>query len=146
VKIFWTLLIITLSMATAAIAAEEGGPAVRQGGQIGELRTFIANGLTSGGKTMFTTPSVGWFTVTEICANTADEDERQFEVHVFAGQLHVTTLTAEEGGIGQLPKCIQFPSGMVLPRNTVVTCKGGGQHECWITGICSRDCNLPASN
>lgn len=133
--------IVFLSMTAGAFAAEEGGPAVRQGGLIGELRTFTANGLSSSGTVLFTTPLNGWFTITEVCGNTAKSNEREIDVRVFAGSLHIATLQEPEGGAQ--PKCVQFPSGMVLPRATAVTCEGGGQHECWVTGVCSRDCNLP---
>jgi hypothetical protein len=136
--------VIALSLATIANAVEDGGPVVRQGGTIGELRTFTARGLSSSGTVMLTTPVTGWFTVTEICGNTTKSNDREIDVRVFAGQLHIATLQEPEGGAQ--PKCLQFPSGMVLPRNTQVTCEGGSSHECWITGICSRDCNLPASN
>jgi len=139
-RIVWVV-VVWLTVATAAFAAEEKGPVVRQGGTIGELRTFTASGLSSGGTLMFTTPLVGWFTITEICANTTKSNERDIDVRVYAGDFHVTTLQEPEGAAQ--PKCLQFPSGLVFPRNTPVTCEGGSAHECWITGICSRDCNIP---
>jgi hypothetical protein len=127
--------------AAMAFAAEERGPAVRQGGQIGELRTFFASGLSGQGRLLFTTSASGWFTVMEVCGNTTRSDNGDINVRVFAGDFHVATLSENEGGAQ--PKCVQFPSGLVLPRLTQVRCEGGDGEECWVTGVCSRDCSIP---
>lgn len=143
-KIF-LILLMTMTLATVAAAdtAEERGPVVRQGGLLGELRTFIASGLSGSGTPLFTTSATGWFTITQICGNTTKTDQRDINVVVMAGQLHVTTLHEPQGGAQ--PVCVEFPTGMVLPRSTTVSCQGGSGHECWVTGVCSRDCNLPAN-
>ena len=136
--------ILASTLAVAANATAQAGPAVRQGGLIGELRTFIAPSLNSNGTVLFTAPNTGYFVINEICANTTRSNDREIDVRVFAGSLHLATLSAPEGG--EQPKCVQFTSGMVVPRGAQVKCEGGSNHECWVTGVCSRDCNLPASN
>lgn len=136
-----SLAIIATSFAAAASAADRNGPAVRQGGLIGELRTFIGPSLSSSGTVLFTAPATGYFVITEICGNTTKSNDRAIDVRVFAGDLHLATLTEPEGGAQ--PKCVQFPSGMVVPAGAQVKCEGGSGHECWVTGVCSRDCNLP---
>lgn len=140
---FWVLLIMLIPFAAMGDTAEANGPVVRQGGLLGELRTFIASGLSGSGTPIFTTSATGWFTITEICANTTKTNQRDINVVVMAGDLHVTTLFEPQNGLQ--PKCVVFPTGMVLPRNTTVTCVGGSGHECWVTGVCSRDCVLPAN-
>ena len=133
--------IAVLLMSTAAYAAEERGPAVRQGGQIGELRTFFLSNLSGAGKVALTTSAGGWFTVMEVCGNRTKSDNGDINVRIIAGDFHVATLSAPEGGAQ--PRCVQFPSGLVLPRLTQVKCEGGDGEECWVTGICSRDCTIP---
>lgn len=140
----WLWMMTVLLVATAVNAAEEGGPVVRQGGMIGELRTFTARGLSSSGTQLFTTPATGWFTLSQVCGNTTKSNDRDIDVRIFAGDLHVATLFEAEGGTQ--PKCFYFPAGMVLPPNTPVKCEGGSSHECWVTGVCSRGCTLPPSN
>jgi hypothetical protein len=128
-------------VAMAAHAADRAGPAVRQGGLVGELRTFIASSLSSNGTLLFTAPGTGYFVINEICANTTKSNDREIDVRVFAGSLHLATLFEPEGGAQ--PKCVYFPSGMVVPAGAQVKCEGGSSHECWVTGVCSRDCDLP---
>lgn len=135
------LIAVVMLIGAVAHAAEERGPAVRQGGLIGELRTFSADGLSSGGRLLFTTSADGWFTVMEICANTTRTNNGDINTRVFAGDFHLATLSASEGGAQ--PKCVQFPAGMVLPRLTQVKCEGGSGELCWVTGVCSRDCTVP---
>lgn len=135
-----SLVIITTTCAAVAYAADRSGPAVRQGGLIGELRTFVAPSLNSSGTVLFTAPTTGWFVITEICANVTKSNDRAIDVRVFAGALHVATLNEPMGGAQ--PKCMQFSSGMVVPAGAEMKCEGGSNHLCWVSGVCSRDCNL----
>jgi hypothetical protein len=142
-RVKYGLLILTvLSLgAGVALAAEESGPTIREGGQLGELRTFTASGLSSSGTLLFTSPATGWFTITEVCANPTKSDQRDVNVIIQAGATHLATIHEPQGGLQ--PKCVQFGTGVVLPPSTPVTCEGGSGHSCWVTGICSRKCELP---
>jgi len=130
-----------LLSAVAVHAAEERGPAVRQGGQIGEQRTFIATSLSNTGTLVFTAPPTGWFTIIEVCGNTDKANRGDINVSIFAGDLHIATLLEEEGG--EQPKCIEFAGGLVLPRNVGLFCEGASNQQCWISGVCNRDCTIP---
>ena len=100
----------------------------------GTIKSASATASAQGTATIFTTPAIGHFVLTQACANAGPAVT--FKGGTFG---FIADINSSGFSVGQpLPTCVSFSPGYAMPQNEEIECVGFSPNvgiECSISGV-----------